>query len=177
MPGRGVISTNARGLENPYMSRASETGRQGEVAWRRGFFNAYFSRHQAYRIIDIPPDVESFTADLELTRGLTKRGTLVDPDGKPVIGGTVLRRHDDLGIHQDADRRPVSKSSGWISGRPRLMIFAHKDRGLVGSVLIKDEDLKTDTSAGGSPRARRLDQGAVGRRGWPAHGRHPASGS
>jgi RNA polymerase sigma factor (sigma-70 family) len=165
-PGRGVIVTNARGWENPYV-RARLRPADKET-WPGGeeFFNTYFSPYQSYRIIDIPPGVEAFTADLELTRGLTKKGTLVDPDGKPVIGARCYGVTTTWGYIKTLtdDRFEVL---GLETGRPRLMIFAHKDRGLVGSVLIKDEDLKTDTSLvvrlkpAGSIKGRLVDEDGV----------------
>ena len=47
--------------------------------------------YHAYKIIDVPADARDFTVDLELTRGLTRKGRVVDPDGKPVARRTMLR--------------------------------------------------------------------------------------
>ena len=44
--------------------------------------NAY----NACKIIDVPADAKDFTVDLVLSRGLTRIGRLVDPQGKPVTG-------------------------------------------------------------------------------------------
>ena len=166
MPGRGVISTNARGLENPYVRARLRPADKETLPGGEEFFNTHFSRYQSYRIIDIPSGVESFTADLELTRGFTQKGTLVDTDGKPVIGARCYGVTTTWGYIKTLtdDRFEVL---GLEPGRPRLMIFAHKDRGLVGSVLIKDEDLKTDNSLvvrlepAGSIKGRLVDEDGV----------------
>ena len=108
--------------------------------------------HHAYKIIDVPADARSFHVDLELTRGLSRKGRLVDPDGRPVAGAQCygLSRH--LGRMKTlAD--DTFEVVGLEPDRPRQVIFAHKGRRLVGSVIIKGED-----SAGAAPLVVQLDR-------------------
>jgi hypothetical protein len=53
---------------------------------------------------------------------------------------------------------------GLVRGRPRLVIFAHKDLHLVGSVVLKDDDIKSEAplvvrmERAGSVKGRLVDE-------------------
>jgi len=40
-------------------------------------------------LVDVPADVDTFTLDLEVSRGESRMGRLIDPDGRPVSGALV----------------------------------------------------------------------------------------
>ena len=74
------------------------------------------------------PTPESFHVDLELTRGLSRKGRVVDPDGKPVDGGAMLRPSATWGqMATLAD--DTFEVLGLDPDHPRQLIFAHKDAG------------------------------------------------
>ena len=85
--------------------------------------------------------------DLELTRGLSRAGRLIGPDGLPVVGAEAygLSACDWSGTRRsralDADTFEVG---GLEPGHPRLVVFTHKARKLVGAAVLKDEDLKSN---------------------------------
>ena len=84
--------------------------------------------------------------DLELTRGPSRAGRLTGPDGLPVVGADAygLSARDWSGTGRsralDADTFEVG---GLEPGHPRLLVFTHKARKLVGAAVLKDEDLKS----------------------------------
>ncbi len=84
--------------------------------------------------------------DLELTRGPSRAGRLTGPDGLPVVGAEAygLSACDWWGTVRsralDADTFEVG---GLEPGHPRLLVFTHKARKLVGAAVLKDEDLKS----------------------------------
>jgi hypothetical protein len=94
-------------------------------------------------VVDIPADVESFTVDLELTRGQIRMGKLVGPDNEPVDGARCYGVRSNWGYIKTLTD-DTFEVLGLEPGRPRLVIFSHKDRRLVGSVVINDDDLKSD---------------------------------
>ena len=108
--------------------------------------------HHAYKIIDVPADAQSFHVDLELTRGLSRKGRVVDPDGKPVDGAQCYGLSATWGRMKTLPDETF-EVRGLEPDHPRQLIFAHKDRRLVGSVIIKGED-----SRGDEPLVVRLDR-------------------
>jgi hypothetical protein len=85
--------------------------------------------------------------DLELTRGPSRAGQLTGPDGLPVVGAEAygLSARDCWGTERsralDADTFEVG---GLEPGHPRLLVFTHRARKLVGAAVLKDEDLKSN---------------------------------
>ena len=114
---RGVALRPGPRQGPPLHSRPPEEGGQGQGRRRlretarpsRFMLNA----HHAYKIIDVPADARSFHVDLELTRGLSRKGRVVDPDGKPVTAGAVLRPERHLGPDEDARRTTRSRPAAW----------------------------------------------------------------
>jgi len=117
-----------------------------------------------YKVIDVPDTAEPFTIELKLARGRSRKGRVVGPDGKPVAGaqceGLVATETGEVGILGD----DTFEVLGLEPDLSRQLIFAHKDRRLVGSVLIKAEDAKTDTplevrlEPAGSVKGRLVDE-------------------
>ncbi len=105
-----------------------------------------FVGHHTYRFIDVPAGSGPLAVDLELTRGPSRTGRLIGPDGLPVVGAEAygLSACDWSGTGRsralDADTFEVG---GLEPGHPRLLVFTHKARKLVGAAVLKDEDLKS----------------------------------
>jgi RNA polymerase sigma factor (sigma-70 family) len=154
-PGASMICANIRGPNTLYARarlRPEDKGKGvGGVGDRETMtipLNAYY----AYRIVDIPADAESFAVELELTRGIARTGRVVDPTGKPVVGVQTYGLSPVWGkVATLADDR--FEVIGLEPGRPRLLVLAHKDLQFVGSVVLKDADLKT-----AKPLVVRLDR-------------------
>ena len=160
-PGEGALCAVARAREVPYtcarLSKADKEKVDAVVERLLPGFNAC-------KIIDVPDTAEPFTVDLKLTRGRSRRGRVVGPDGKPVTGAQC----DGLVANMPEDVRILANDTfevlGLEPGLPRQLIFAHKDRGLVGCILIKGEDVNSDTplevrlDVPGSVKGRLVDE-------------------
>ena len=85
MPGEGMIYARASGENLPYTRARLRKADKGKGIGAGDGENS-LNYHHTYKIINVPADAESFHVDLELTRGITRKGRVVDPDGKPVAG-------------------------------------------------------------------------------------------
>ena len=165
-PGRGMIAGAAavEGKDDPYVAARLK------AEDRKPATDAYFTHNlvgfQTYRFIDVPAGSGPITIDLELTRGLCRPGRLIGPDGLPVVGagayGLSARDWSGTGRSRalDADTFEVG---GLEPGHPRLLVFTHKARKLVGAAVLKDEDMKSTTPleiklvAAGAIKGRLID--------------------
>jgi protocatechuate 3,4-dioxygenase beta subunit len=145
-PGEGMICANVRGEHLPYTRARLRKEDKGKGIGGAGDGETMMVRldaYHAYRMIDIPAGTESLDLDFELTRGDTRKGRLVGPTGKPVVGAQYSG-------HSDAWSEPRTLAGdtfevlGLQPGRPRVLIFGHKELGLVGWAVVKEEDSKTD---------------------------------
>jgi hypothetical protein len=100
--------------------------------------------YHAYKMIDVPADAKDFTVDLELTRGLTRKGQVVDPLGQTVAGARCYGL-DPLGFIKTLPDGTFTVH-GLEPGYPRQLIFAHKERRLVGQITLADEDLESEAT-------------------------------
>jgi hypothetical protein len=85
--------------------------------------------------------------DLELTRGESRAGRLIGPDALPVVGVEAygLSARDWAGTERSrALHADTFEVGGLEPGHPRLLVFTHKARNLVGAAVLKDEDLKSN---------------------------------
>ncbi len=142
-PGEGLIYANVRGRETPYVRarlRKADKGRgiggPGDGEPSTILLNAY----NAYKIIDVPRDARDFNVDLELARGQSVTGRVVDPDGKPVVGAVCYGLSSTWGFVKTLSDATF-EAHGLEPGHPRQLVFAHRDRRLVGSTVIDDEVL------------------------------------
>ena len=126
-PGEGVIRTQVRGWETPYSCARLRPADQEKLGGDEEFRRIYSKCH-AYRIIEVPVDAESFTADLELTRGLTRRVKVVGPDGQPVTGARCYGVSPTWGYIKTLDG-DTFEILGLESGGPRLIILSHQTAG------------------------------------------------
>jgi hypothetical protein len=109
------------------------------------------SGHNAYRIIDPAADAVSVTCDMQFDRGQTRSGVIVDPDGKSLtnVRACGLTAMGSIKSLLDGSFKAIALNPG----QPRRIAFAHKERKLVGHLL-----LGTDAK---EPLTVRLQPGAV----------------
>jgi RNA polymerase sigma factor (sigma-70 family) len=105
---------------------------------------------QAYKIVEVPADAKDFSVDLELVRGLSRKGTVVDPDGKPISGVHCS------GLNPGWEAVQVLagdtfEAKGLAPAFPRRIFFAHQGRKLTGLI-----DLPGDPSPNLAPVEVRL---------------------
>ena len=164
-PGGGMLIANVRGSNHPYTRARLRDADRGKGLGGPGDNETYgmaLHASHAYKMLDIPADSGPSHVDLPLTRGLTRKGRLIDPDGKPVVGARCFGMGATWGFVETlAD--DTFEVRGLEPGYPRLLAFAHQGRRLVGSVLLKDADLKTDRplevrlGPGGTLKGRLVD--------------------
>jgi protocatechuate 3,4-dioxygenase beta subunit len=145
-PGEGFIYANVRGRETPYTRARLRKEDKGKGIGGTGdgeTTTIMLSAYNAYKIIDVPAGAEDFKVDLVMTRGLTLKGRVVDPDGKPVTGVRCHGLSSTWGFIKTLPDATF-EVHGLEPGHPRQLGFAHKERRLVGAVIIKDEDLKSE---------------------------------
>jgi RNA polymerase sigma factor (sigma-70 family) len=148
-PGRGMIAGAAavEAKDDPY------AGARLKAADRKNQRDDNVYTHQlvgfhTYRFIDVPAGAGPVTVDLELTRGLSRAGRLIGPDGLPVVGAEAygLGAREWSGTNRsralDGDTFEVC---GLEPGHPRLVVFTHQARKLVGAAVLKDQDMKSTT--------------------------------
>jgi RNA polymerase sigma factor (sigma-70 family) len=146
-PGRGMIAGAAavEGKDDPYVAArlkaADRTNPRNDSAYTFRLVG-----HHSYRMIDVPAGGGPVALELELTRGLSRAGRLIGPDGLPVVGafayGLSARDWSGTGKSQALDAETF-EVGGLEPGHPRLVVFTHALRKLVGAVILKDEELKS----------------------------------
>jgi hypothetical protein len=84
-----MLCANVRGQETPYTRawlRKTDKGKRVGGVDDNETHHIPLSGYNAYKIINIPPSAEPFSVDLELTRGLTRKGKVLGSNGQPVKG-------------------------------------------------------------------------------------------
>jgi hypothetical protein len=148
-PGRGMIAGAAavEGTVDPYVAAHLKAADRRKNTIEDRLYPHELVGHHTYRFIDVPAGSGPLAVDLELTRGPSRAGRLTGPDGLPVVGAEAygLSACDWSGTGRsralDADTFEVG---GLEPGHPRLLVFTHKARKLVGAAVLKDEDLRSN---------------------------------
>jgi hypothetical protein len=146
-PGRGMIAGAApvEGTVDPYVAAHLKAADRRTNTLEDRLYSHKVVGYHTYRFIDVPAGSGPLAVDLELTRGPSRAGRLTGPEGRPVVGAEAygLSARDWSGTGRsralDADTFEVG---GLEPGHPRLLVFTHKARKLVGAAVLKDEDLR-----------------------------------
>ena len=92
-------------------------------------------------LVGIEPDAkaESITCDVQLDPGKTVRGTILDPDGKPVAGANIQGPYLSL-----VDLRDLPSAEFAIPAidprKPEAYFFEHRQRHLAAAVILKGDE-------------------------------------
>jgi RNA polymerase sigma factor (sigma-70 family) len=163
LPGPGIIKVRAEVEDNPYIEAAldpadrpkasSSDPEEGLGVTFLGVGGMYInlSGHNAYRLIDPATDASSLTCDFTFDRGRTLKGTVADPEGKPLTGVRVQ------GLVAIGGSKVLTGSSFQIlslnPAQPRTIAFGHTERKLVGFLRLGGKEKESLTV--------RLQPGAV----------------
>ncbi len=132
-PGEGAICATARGRESSYAPARLSKADEGKVDTRLGEWLPQL--YNAYKAVDVPDAAEPFAVELKVTRGLARKGRVLDPDGRPMAGARCS------GLAVAGDVTTLAGDTFEVLGLepdiPRELIFDHKDRSLVGSVIVR----------------------------------------
>ena len=141
-PGPTFFFAEAEGNDLPYTrARLAPADRGKGVALfgdgdvDRPGIRSIFAPCHTYRIVNVPADVDTFTLDMELTRGPSRKGRLIGPDGKPVAGVSAFGLAANWQVKTLDDE--TFEVVGLEPGRTRTVSFLHKERRLAGAVLIE----------------------------------------
>jgi RNA polymerase sigma factor (sigma-70 family) len=145
-PGEVMFAAAPRRKAGAYTrARLRETDKQkGLAAFADGIpLQAY----NTYQIVDVPDTTEPFTLELKLARGRSRKGRLVGPDGRPILGAHCYGLSATWGADEDVTKLTddTFEVRGLEPGYPRQLIFAHQDSRLVGSIVIAGEDVGNGT--------------------------------
>ncbi len=95
-----------------------------------------------YAEVNPAEGAESVTCDLVLDPGTMPRGTVVDPDGKPLAGATALGLTA-YNTHRNWTRSPLKTAEFTVWGLgptdEREVVFVHKAKQLTGSVRVRGD--------------------------------------
>ncbi len=149
-PGLGMIiaAASVSETDDPYACAHLKPADRGKGIGDMGSgetFRTSLGGYHTYRYIDPPAGTRPVAVDLELARGLSREGRLVGPDGRPIVGAAAYGLCARWGNVQTLDRGSTFEVRGLEPGYPRLLIFTDKARKVVGSVVLKDEEMKSTT--------------------------------
>ena len=140
-PGPGFFYAQAAGEHLPYTRarlRPADRGKGVGGETDGEFCTIILSPCHTYRIVDVPAVAETFDVDLELTRGTSRKGRLVDPEGKPVVGAQAY------GLGSNWEVKTLDDASFEVTalepGKPRSVSFMHKERRLAGAAELEPGD-------------------------------------
>jgi RNA polymerase sigma factor (sigma-70 family) len=141
LPGRGLITV--RGAQDHYImgvgaeriSRSPED-KQSDFFSAHPYFPTPVNYHALVEIAPKPGD-ESITCDVQLVAGRSLRGTVFDPDGKPLDEVRVAGLRD-MGYWSKSGAQFTVESLQ--SNKPRLLQFVHDSRKLSGFLSLKGDE-------------------------------------
>jgi RNA polymerase sigma factor (sigma-70 family) len=88
--------------------------------------------------IDPKPDEESVRCDVALEPGRTLKGIVLDPDGKPLAGASIVGLKE-LGFWED-NAGSDFRVEGLSPSKPRVLQFVHHDRKLSGYLILRGDE-------------------------------------
>ncbi|WP_406698202.1 sigma-70 family RNA polymerase sigma factor [Singulisphaera sp. Ch08] len=143
LPGRGLIA--ARANEERYLHGLGIDSIKGFDRALRAFntYPYYFIPSDQHVIAEInsAPGKDVVDLNLEADPGRTVTGTMVDPDGQPLLfgNGVEVRTLDVFQNPQQTPGNPTFVVTGLPSGRYRLD-FIHRGRKLAGSLALRGDE-------------------------------------
>ena len=164
-PGGGMIAVKARGKSHPYPAARLAPNDKGKLVVKGedgAEFGIPLSYFNAYRFVEFPDGVESATVDLEVTPGITHKGELVGPDGRPVVGAQAHGLTTDRFASATLEGATF-EVQGLRPEESRLVEFRHEGLGLAGSATVagsapEERPLVVPLARCGSIAGRLLDE-------------------
>lgn len=92
--------------------------------------------------IDPKPGAGSVEVDIHLDAGVSLKGTILDPEGKPLSGAMLARVK--APPFEDWEPMPLAGAEftaiNLDPAKPRMLLFMHKEKKLAGSVLVRGDE-------------------------------------
>jgi hypothetical protein len=95
--------------------------------------------YNAYKVIDPAPETKVVDCDIVLDRGKTVTGTVVDPEGKPLVGVMVQGLQDLFSTLQRLETASFT-AIAVNPAHPRKVFFAHPEKKLVGKLVVGNDE-------------------------------------
>ena len=174
-PGRGMIAGAAavEGTVDPYVAAHLKAADRKDNTLEDRVYTHKLVGHHTYRFIDVPAGSGPLTVDLELTRGPSRVGRLIGPDGQPVVGAEAygLSACDWAGtVALPTARRRYLRGRGSGAGPPSAAGLHAQGPQARRSGRAQGRRPEVQRAAGGQARPRGRDHGTARRRRWPAVG-------
>jgi RNA polymerase sigma factor (sigma-70 family) len=142
LPGRGLVAVRAD--EDRYLNARGADAIGGTD--EHGDFPTdpyYCDPEQFHTIVAIDPaaGADPLTCDVALDRGRTVRGTVLDPDGRPLAGAGAAGLNAVTMSPTDI-RLPTAEFTaiGLDPGRPRPIFFRHEDKHLAAVLVLRGDE-------------------------------------
>jgi hypothetical protein len=104
------------------------------------------SNLNAYRLIRPAANTTDLTADFALDPGLRRRGRLLDPGGRPLLGVRATGLALTVAPRSDAALPGAEFSAEALSPtKPRRLFFWHQERKLAGTVVLRGDEAEPVT--------------------------------
>jgi hypothetical protein len=148
-PGRGFLVAYIQYQPDRYIpAGVPPKGRPGapadalEMRYDTVPFELFTQNFPAVQPVDIAPGTASITCDLTFDSGVVRAGTVLDPEGRPLVGATMIGE-----IYRNSYIfRPLRGSDFTVNGLsaspllPRTVILRHEARGLGKVVQVDGKD-------------------------------------
>jgi len=134
IPGPGVVVVQSVNHHENYLRASERDDADGAkaIGLVAAPFNLLAQETFALARIDPAKGTESIKRDVALDPGVTYRGTLVGPDGKPLVGARSSGLTHDRGWEAAALETAEFTVRAFNPKRPRLVLFRQVEKGLVG---------------------------------------------
>jgi hypothetical protein len=153
LPGPGVVAVWGSDGYVRAPDRDDEYGVGGRGLRTAPYHLLNPTNYAAIARVEPAKDAEKATRDVVLDPGVTIKGTLVGPDGKPVAGAQGYGLTRDHGWERAPQEAAEFTIKNFNLRRPRPVLFRHLERGLVGVMEPPKE--------AGKPVAVRMQPGAT----------------
>ena len=149
LPGKGIVGARVTGTKyDDYMFGVGADGIPGSQGkgWM-AFFDTRpepctANRYHALAAVDIPARAETYTRNLKPDPGETLTGTVLDPKRQPLAGSFMLGRYPTDMMYNPGPLTTEFQVRHYSPDWPRLLLFAHREKQLAGSLLVRGKQLK-----------------------------------
>jgi hypothetical protein len=148
-PGRGFLVAYTDDQSDPFIpAGVPPKGRPGapvdalEMSYDTVPFGIYTQNYAVVQPVDIAPGTASINCDLTFDSGAVRTGTVLDPEGRPLVGASMIGRSwrntqrfsplegSDFTVH-------ALSASPFV---PRRLIFRHLGKGLGKTLQVGSQD-------------------------------------
>jgi hypothetical protein len=132
IPGPGLVAVYANGSYLRAPSRLDEFGTKERSLETSPYHISFTSNYVALGRIDPAQGAESIKCDVTIDPGWTFKGTVVGPDGKPLVGARSLGTENTRWHDRERMKTAEFTVGAFSAQQPRNIMFQFPEKGLVG---------------------------------------------